>query len=174
MMQKKEEVRALQEENIQLHQHLNKKDVELHQTLKRVHEAQEKNDELVLKVRTLQEQQLASLNSVQTEANQKLETQATEQYTLTYEMSVGIKFASEKLSEQYQLTVMEDTKQAYEQDFSVSVSIPCTAKPAADGVGLWQYVTKSADGKSETWTLHTVCRYGEYYNRSPECPWAAC
>lgn len=79
MQQKKDEVRALQDENILLHQSLNKKDIELHETLKRVHAAQERNDELTLKVRSLQEQQLANLASMQTEANQKLETQASEQ-----------------------------------------------------------------------------------------------
>lgn len=92
-------------------------------------------------------------------------------------MSTSVEFKgtgfSETLSETYQTSIAHDTKQTYTQDISYDVELTCTAK-GSGGVGLWQYVQESADGKTQVLSMHTVCRYGDLYNKSPRCPWNAC
>ena len=98
-----------------------------------------------------------------------------EQMALSYEMEVGMEFGgvgeSETISEEYTVAIAQDTESAYSYDISVDLLLTCTG---TEGVGLWQYVTESRDGKSRVLTTHTVCRYGANYNSSPACPWMAC
>lgn len=97
---------------------------------------------------------------------------------MSYEMSSEIKFEgsteSESLSQSYQASVQNDTEQTYSYDVSADIEVSCTAQAAADGVGLWQFVTETTDRASRVSTTHTVCRYGANYNHAPACPWNAC
>ena len=87
-------------------------------------------------------------------------------------MSVGILFLKESLSETFQETVTQDITQTYGEDFSEKVKLKCDDQTG--GVGLWQWVVQSADGVSQTRSLHTICRYGDNYDSPPKCPWNAC
>lgn len=103
-------------------------------------------------------------------------THEEQQTSLSYEMSYGMEFAgvseSTTISESYTETIAHDAEESYTYDVSVDLEFTCTGN---DGVGLWQWVVDSADGKSGVLTGHTICRYGQdNYSKSPECPWNAC
>lgn len=80
----------------------------------------------------------------------------------------------ETISESFSAEITSDTTESYEETYSDDVTVYCTQQGDKLGVGLWQWVTMSADGKSKTRTRHTVCRYGDNYDSSPKCPWNAC
>ena len=93
-------------------------------------------------------------------------------------MSFGYEFMgaseSEKITESYSATLMNDVQTTYSADFSISHTLTCTA-PEEGGVGFWQWKTKAFDGTSIVLTNHTLCRYGlDHYATPPECPWNAC
>ena len=103
-------------------------------------------------------------------------THTEEQFNLSYEMQWGMNFkvlsSSEKISASYVQDIAKDTETAYSADISVDVTHHCTAKSSEEGVGLWQWVSESADGKTRTFLDHTVCRYGDgKWNTSPACPY---
>ena len=103
------------------------------------------------------------------------EEQDVEKWSLSYEMTTGIEFASETMSEEYSTEITTDTKTSMTKDISVVWPISCTgAQGASGGVGLWQFAVYTADEQSWTLTTHTVCRYGALYNHAPDCPWNAC
>ena len=87
------------------------------------------------------------------------------------EMSEKIGFAIAEetmtISESFRADIQHDTEDTYSYDYSVDITLKCTEKPDESGVGLWQWVTESADRVSKTLSLHTVCRYGSLYNQSP-------
>lgn len=81
------------------------------------------------------------------------------------------------LGESYSNTVQTDIEDSYSHDLSIKIAFSCPEDPddPSAGVGLWQWVVESSDGKSMTYSKHWVCRTGEgRYNKSPECPWNAC
>ena len=78
---------------------------------------------------------------------------------------------SETIAASYSSTITRDTKSSYDEDYALDVDLTCTG---TDGVGLWQWVTASADGKSRVLSDHTICRYGADAFTSPKCPWNAC
>ena len=80
----------------------------------------------------------------------------------------------ETISEEFSVGISRDVQASYSYDYSQDVTVECNAEKAADGVGLWQWITTTTDGSSKTYTTHSVCRYGSNYNKSPECPWNAC
>ena len=97
---------------------------------------------------------------------------------MSYEMSFGYEFMgaseSEKITESYSATLMNDVQTTYSADFSISHTLTCTA-PEEGGVGFWQWKTKAFDGTSIVLTNHTLCRYGlDHYATPPACPWNAC
>ena len=101
-------------------------------------------------------------------------TITTQEYALSYEMTMGIKFLGEKINESYSKTIMTDTERTYSYDSKIDYTMTCTEKAGEPGVGLWQWVTGSHDGTANLLSLHTVCRYGSLYNTPPKCPWNAC
>lgn len=58
------------------------------------------------------------------------ETIDTEMYSLSYQMTTGMKFElaseSETVTEAYTSTITTDTKATMTKDFSIDISIPCT------------------------------------------------
>ena len=80
----------------------------------------------------------------------------SEQYTLSMEMSEKITMAVEEsefsVSESFSAGISYDVQSSYSYDFSEEMTVTCSAKPAADGVGLWQWVTMTTDGRSKTFT----------------------
>ena len=66
-------------------------------------------------------------------------------------MTNSIKFegigTSETVNSSYSHTLKQDIESSYKEDFSKDVSKPCETE-SREGVGLWQYVQKSTDGKS--------------------------
>lgn len=107
-------------------------------------------------------------------------TSTVNEFTLSYEMSEEIKFGfvteSATLASSYRLEVQNDVENSYSYSIEEKISFSCPApEDPSDGVGLWQWIVKSSDGKSMTYTRHWLCRYGEgRYNVSPQCPWNAC
>ena len=72
-------------------------------------------------------------------------------------------------------TITTDTYSSYSYDFSEDYTVNCPDLPAGEsGVGLWQFVVTSSDGTATVASNHFMCRYGENYNKAPECPWTAC
>lgn len=108
-------------------------------------------------------------------------TSTVNKYQLSYEMSehIGFSFAGEesKISTSYSTEIKHDTEDMYSHEFTDKLSFSCERDPQDPdgGVGLWQWVVESSDGKSKTYTNHYVCRTGAgRYNKSPACPWNAC
>lgn len=104
-------------------------------------------------------------------------TETVNQYNLSYEMKVGIEFASETISESYSYQITQDVEDTYSVDYDVTVTFTCERDPndPDGGVGLWQWVVESDDGTNKTWTQHYSCRTGSgYFNVAPACPWNAC
>jgi len=89
-------------------------------------------------------------------------------------MSTGIEFLGDKISKSYSETITTDTERTYAYNIEVDYSVQCTEQAGQAGVGLWQWVTSTHDGQASVLSLHTVCRYGALYDKSPECPWNAC
>ena len=69
------------------------------------------------------------------------------EFNLNYDMKVGIKYMNSKISEGYSDEISTDVKSTYHLNYNTTTTIPCNAKDPADGVGLWQWVTESYDGK---------------------------
>ena len=93
-------------------------------------------------------------------------------------MTAGINFEAdyehEAISSAYSYPILDATE--HDMDFGVSedITVTCTAQDDSAGVGLWQWVVMTADKRTQVESIHTVCRYGENYNKPPKCPWNAC
>ena len=86
-------------------------------------------------------------------------------------MGIGL---NEKLSETYSQKVSKSVSQALTYDYDVTYHTKCTAKEGIEGVGLFQQVIYSTDGKLRAHGVQTVCRYGDLWKTAPECPFEAC
>lgn len=82
-----------------------------------------------------------------------------EQYVITYEMRDGVTFETTPIANTVLSEIQDDARSFYSYDSKTSYQVKCDPKDA-DGVGLYQWVVESADGKSKVATNHTVCRYG--------------
>lgn len=64
-------------------------------------------------------------------------------YTLDYEMSIGVKFevenVTETVKESYTSQITHEIQTSYTSDWGVDVALTCTAPPEG-GAGLWQWV----------------------------------
>lgn len=110
-------------------------------------------------------------------------------------MGAGVKFCNPLTAVQsmfmpikasYSRTITNDSKKSMKKELSAELKVKCSKKDTckaqgdcqSGGVGLWQFVMQSNDGKSKIRTPHTVCRYGNVkgaeYNQPPACPWNAC
>ena len=106
-------------------------------------------------------------------------TKESMSYSMTQDMSMGMDFwgmsFSAGISNTYSSAIEVDTSSDFTQNVDIEWEISCTGEKGPDGgVGLWQFVVDNSDGSVMTQTRHTVCRYGELYNKSPNCPWNAC
>lgn len=107
-------------------------------------------------------------------------TSVQNQFTLSYEMSESINFVAgseeSKIGTSYSLAIQNDVEDTYQYETLQTIGFTCDdIEDPSEGVGLWQWVVKTSDGKTKTLTKHWVCRYGPgYYNKAPECPWNAC
>lgn len=101
-------------------------------------------------------------------------------YDMTMDMSMGFSFwgfsMSAGISTSYASALVVDTSREFTSSVEIEYEIYCTGGEGEEnnGVGLWQFVVANGDGTVVTETRHTVCRYGEHYNQSPDCPWNAC
>ena len=78
-----------------------------------------------------------------------------------------------QINDPYRQGIVVDTREAYSLDISQKVKIVCPDM-MQNGVGLWQFIVASHSGDIKVFSLHTVCRYGNLYNKPPNCPWNAC
>ena len=71
--------------------------------------------------------------------------------------------------------VQRDVTTTYAYDYAVSTTTSCTMpEGSTNGAGLWQWVVSTEDGKTHSFSKHTVCRTGELFNIEPACPYYAC
>ena len=71
--------------------------------------------------------------------------------------------------------VQRDVTTTYGYDYSLTSTTTCTVPEGSEGgAGLWQWVVATEDGKTQSFTQHTVCRTGANYNQEPACPYFAC
>ena len=71
--------------------------------------------------------------------------------------------------------VQRDVTSTYAYDYSVATTTSCTVPAdSTGGAGLWQWVVSTEDGKTHSFSQHTVCRTGELFNVEPACPYYAC
>ena len=91
-------------------------------------------------------------------------------------MNVGFEGfgVNESLSETYRQRVEQTVSNAYTYSFSVDYTTECTVKKGTEGVGLFQQVIYSNDGKLQTYGVETLCRYGALWKTVPDCPYDAC
>ena len=80
-------------------------------------------------------------------------TSETEEYTMNYELSVGVEYsgvsASTTINQGYANSITKDTQDMYSEDVSYDWTLTCTGQVGADGgVGLWQWITESSDSKT--------------------------
>ena len=105
-------------------------------------------------------------------------TEESMSYSMSESMSAGIEFlgigASTDISAAFETGIVVDTQEEFSASVDVTYNISCSEGQVGDGVGLWQFVVESSDKSVITRTDHTVCRYGELYNKSPNSPWNAC
>jgi hypothetical protein len=87
-------------------------------------------------------------------------------------MEVG--FVSEKLSETYREALSHSVSKSMTYNYDVTFHTQCTAREGSEGVGLFQAVTESSDGKLRVWGTQTLCRYGDLWKTPPSCPFEAC
>ena len=99
--------------------------------------------------------------------------------SLNLDMSAGFEFmgasASVSVSSSWAEQITTSTQHDMTKDISTDLELKCTPPEGSKGgVGLWQFVVETGDQSVWTQTSHTVCRYDELYNVTPECPWNAC
>ena len=54
------------------------------------------------------------------------------------------------------------------------VTIDCTSTDYQESIGLWQWITESADKKYVAKNNLFICRYGALADNQPSCPWGSC
>ena len=94
-------------------------------------------------------------------------------------MNTGIEFGpfsmGETISSSMSATITTDTKSSYSYNFEETYTVNCEDLPEGEsGVGLWQFMVYTNDGSGSVATNHFICRYGDLYNKAPQCPWTAC
>ena len=71
--------------------------------------------------------------------------------------------------------VHRDVATTYGYDHGYTATTSCTVPDGSPGgAGLWQWIVSTGDGKTTSFTQHTVCRTGDLYNVEPACPYYAC
>lgn len=85
---------------------------------------------------------------------------------------------TKKVSDEKYHSLKVTAEDSMTKNTTVVYTIECSgdkdSKSDHFGVGLWQWVTTSMDGKSRIMTPITVCRYGPLFAQAPDCPFSAC
>ena len=99
------------------------------------------------------------------------------QEQLSYEMSIGISFSEQKLTESIAYTTSETVESTYSQSGMVTITQTCPDSPIPDdpSIGFWIWKVSTHDNLAGSISPVGFCRYGTgEWNVKPLCPQAAC